>query len=128
MEAARGGHLVSQPLPWQRAQAWWRKHNPRTPFAVLIANYLRGGHYLWNSPTEFILAASARWDGRRLRTGGEPNAWFIHLAASSVGIGLDIAAFLRLAPRPLPWVCWERRGVLRAFRWDSLVGRHSEAR
>lgn len=109
-------------LPWQRAKDWWNQFGDGQPFETLLGQYLAGGHYVWSSPSEFVLAAEVRLDGYLMVRATHPNAWFIHLAAAAHG-KFDPAAFVRLAPRPHQSVCYHRRGRLHVIRWDQFAGR-----
>jgi len=94
----------------------------RGAFEDLLGHYMRAGHYVWSSPTEFVLGAEVVWDGQRYFIDPpNANAWFIHLAARADGIGVDPGAFKRLAPRQHPWVLFHRRGRLRVYRWSQFA-------
>lgn len=109
-------------LPWQRAKNWWDQCGDGQPFETLLGRYLADGHYVWSSPTVFVLAAEVRLNNGSLVLSKRPNAWYVHLAAVARG-KFNAAAFLRLAPRPHEGVCWHRRGRLHVFRWDQFAGR-----
>lgn len=109
-------------LPWQRARDWWLECGDGQPFETLVGQYIAGGHYVWSSPTEFVLAAEVRLHNGVMAQSVSPNAWFLHLAAAAKG-QFHPAAFLRLAPRPHETVCWHRRGRLQVFRWAQFAGR-----
>jgi len=110
-------------LPWQIAKDYWQAHNPCQPFEVLLGRYVSGGGYVWSSPDFFILGFKAR-----IEVAGKPeqdmdgDAWFVHLAASAPGKrGVDcLKEFMRLAPEPLPFVAFHRRGDWKVYRWDRL--------
>lgn len=114
-------------LPWQRAKRAFEAVCSRGTFEELLGRYVAEGGYVWSSPEEFLLAIPCR----RLHRGGlvtdheKPDVWFVHLAAVSPPRRMSaslIARFQSLAPRPLPWVAWNRRGgSLRFYRWDQLA-------
>lgn len=112
-------------LAWERAREWWTANRSSgIPFSDVLANYIREGHYVWSSPKEFILAAQVRYEpGWGIAGNVAPNAWFLHLAATSEGTGLDPFVFMRLAPEPMEWIVYHRRGRLRAHRWVQFAGR-----
>lgn len=121
--------MIAEPtrLPWERAREWWNANrSDGQSFETLLGRYISSGHYVWSSPTEFILAAEvSRRIGNDEPEPGCPNAWFIHLAATADGVGLDPKAFMRLAPRAHRWVFFERRGRLRVHRWSQFAGRQT---
>jgi len=114
-------------LPWQRAKAWWDAHRvDGMPFVALLGSYLAQGHYVWSSPTEFILATELCYQPpEQFDFQLAPNAWFIHLAATADGRRLDPGVFMRLAPRVHPWVLFDRRGKCHVHRWDQFAGRQA---
>ena len=107
--------------PWQIAKKWHLTNGGDLPFELLLAAFLDQG-YLWSSPTEFVLAKRMRVDAKRRRlVSGEPNCYFVHLAA-----GRDpFLRFLEVAPGPLPYVCWTRAGKkkLHCYTWDQFEKR-----
>lgn len=118
---------MSGMLPFERARAWWTKHRKNAvPFSELVSNYITCGHYLWSSPTEFILACELPFQPPgQTENQVTPNAWFIHLAATASGLPLDPQAFIRLAPRAHPWILFDRRGKFRVHRWNQFAGRQA---
>ena len=91
--------------PWEEAAQWLAENNGQ-PFGEMLEHYLNHG-YVWSSNTEFILGKTV-WveDGKLSFDHPEPNAWYVQLAAGKGAIG----RFLELAPFPLPYVVWQRRG------------------
>lgn len=76
------------------------------------------------SPLSCIMARPVRRDASRESLADvwsrheNPDAWLIWAAAG------DMADMLRIAPYPLPWVGFARRGsAVRWCRWDALARR-----
>jgi hypothetical protein len=68
--------------PWQLAQQWQDTHDTQD-FWELLGEHLSSG-YVWNSPKVFMLASEARWNAEEETfESGEPNCWFVRLAASA---------------------------------------------
>jgi hypothetical protein len=110
-------------LPWQLAKAWHDEHIATETLEELLGWHLSAG-VVYSSPDAFMLAREVHWDAQReeiVNDGQSPNAWFIELAAT-VGNANAFGRFMRVAPRPQPWVLWCRRGEMRvrAFNWDKL--------
>ena len=89
------------------------------PFEILLAGYLNSG-FVWNSPTEFVLAKKVRVEDGGL-VDGPANCWFVHLAA---GIN-PFRRFIEVADEKLEFVCWQRRGQtrLRLYTWEQFEKR-----
>ena len=89
--------------------------------AVLESHLLHG--YVFSGPSWFVMGRAVQ----STATASElldfthpfptPDAWLITAAAG------DWCAALRLFPRPLPWVLWQRRGQWRRWRFESLLAR-----
>jgi hypothetical protein len=105
--------------PWQKAKQWQDTHDTQD-FWELLGEHLSAG-YVWNSPKVFLLASEARWNAEEQTfESGEPNCWFVRLAASN-GVNL-IGEVERVLPRPHEFVAWFRRGQFtpRIYRWDKI--------
>lgn len=105
-------------IPWQRAKQWHDTHGGDLPFEALLGDFFRSG-YVWSSPTEFVLARPALWEEGELYMGAPAaNCWFVHLAAGDN----PFRRFLEIAPHPLPFVAWQRRGQRRyhVYEWDTF--------
>lgn len=76
---------------------------------------------LWSHSELFVMAKEVFWDGERVLA-GQPNAWFVHMAATSGGRH-PILQVMDLAPYPLEWCLWQRRndGRMRAHKWHDLI-------
>ena len=127
-------------MPWQRARDAFEQMaaqeygEPELKFERLVGAYIREGGYLWSSPHEFILAVPARIGdgGRVIRVDLDqsPEAWFIHLAATTVpakaGVNRDvIRQFMRLAPQPLPIIAYHRGPRLVLLPWTRFRHHHN---
>ena len=104
--------------PWQKAKQWQLEHSD-VPFEELLGVYMSEG-YVWSSNGSFILARDSFWDGEKLHVGNniEANAYAVQLAA-----GLKpLNRFLEIAPRPLKYVAWQRRGSEKwhVWEWDKF--------
>lgn len=110
-------------LPWQIAKEYWQENNPCQPFEVLLGKYISNGGYVWSSPDFFILGFKAVIESvGEPRPDSEGNAWFIHLAATSPrkrGVSF-LSEFMRLAPEPLPFIAFHRRGKWKVYRWEKM--------
>ena len=105
--------------PWQKAKQWHEDHSTE-PFEAILGWHLSAG-VVYSSPDAFMLAREVYWNGEAIND-GEPNAWLVELAAGNADA---FGRFMRVAPRPQPWVLWSRRGEsrIRAFRWEHLAKR-----
>jgi|5B_taG_2_1085324.scaffolds.fasta_scaffold10589_2 hypothetical protein len=107
--------------PWQQAKKWLIDNNGET-FESQLGHYMNYG-YVWSGDKEFIMAQKVRVDGERLQFGHpEPDCWFVGLASGTQAL----ARFLELAPEPLPYVSWARRGQddnYHIYKWDDYQRR-----
>jgi hypothetical protein len=107
--------------PWEKAKHWWDNHSTQD-FWDAVGEHLSAG-YVWNSPACFMLAKSCRWnaEGQAFEL-GESNCWFVTLAAGSAGTGC-VRECLRVAPHPMQYVAWCRRGSFepRVYLWTQLI-------
>lgn len=103
-------------FPWQTAKKWHMESGSVISFEELLGSYMGGG-YVWSSPTEFVLGRQVRLEDGKIVT-GEPNAWFVHLAAGEE----PFQRFLEIAPNKQEYVCWHRRGRenLHIYKWDTF--------
>ena len=112
--------------PWQLAKEWHEDHNATETFEELLGWHLSAG-VVYSSPDAFMLAREVLWDAERdeVVNGGQgSNAWLVELAATAGGASA-FGRFMRVAPRPHPWVLWCRRGEMRvrSFNWDKLINK-----
>jgi hypothetical protein len=109
--------------PWQKAKAWHEEHNSTETFEQLLGWHLSAG-VVYSTPDAFMLARQVSWDEERqevaINDDAPVNAWLVELAAGNADA---FGRFMRVVPRPQPWVLWSRRGEsrIRAFRWDNLA-------
>jgi hypothetical protein len=117
-------------LSWEVARQW-QERNSMTPFEELLGTHLSCG-LIHSTPSIFLLARKVAWAPiQKEIIKGNPNAWFVELAASS-GNPFPIREFLRVAPHPLRWVLWCRQSPgrkhdIHAYDWNKLskrVGLH----
>lgn len=81
--------------------AWQRiSDSGEAGFAAMIGAFLRTG-FVYAGDDAFILAQPQNGD-----------TWWVHLAAG------DLTRFLDLAPYPLPWVAWQRKGTGKVHVWS----------
>jgi hypothetical protein len=109
-------------LPWELAKQWQDEHDATTDFWELLGEHLSAG-YVWNSPECFMLAKACRWNAEEQQfESGEPNCWFVTLAAGAAGTSC-VRECLRVAPYPQTFVAWCRRGSFepRVYDWDKLI-------
>jgi len=100
-------------IPILTAKAWHEKNVGN--FEAALGEYLRD-HFVWSSPTEFIMASPVRVEDRDVYFGdGEPNAWFVYLAAGSN----PFRRFLEIAPRDYEWLAWRRHNQPRYNVWRT---------
>lgn len=107
--------------PWQKAQHWWDNYSTQD-FWEAVGEHLSAG-YVWNSPECFMLAKPCRWNAEdQIFEVGEYNCWFVSLAAGSAGTGC-VRECLRVAPHPMQYVAWCRRGSFepRVYLWNKLI-------
>lgn len=107
--------------PWQKAKQWWDEHSTQD-FWEVIGEHLSSG-YVWNSPTTFMLASPTRWNAEeKAFEHGEHNCWFVTLAAGASGTN-PVRECLRVAPHPMQYVAWCRRGSFepRVHLWEKLI-------
>jgi hypothetical protein len=108
--------------PWQLAKQWQDEHDATTDFWTLLGEHLSSG-LVWSSAKTFMLASETRWNSEEQTfEGGEPNCWFVRLAASA-GHATPVREFLRVAPHAMQYVAWCRRGSFepRVYLWEKLI-------
>lgn len=107
--------------PWQKAKAWQDEHDATTNFWTLLGEYLSAG-VVHSTPNIFMLAQEARWNAEEKRfEDGEPNCWFIRLAAA-VGCSNPVWDYMRALPHQHKYCAWIRRGQLwpRVYEWEKI--------
>jgi hypothetical protein len=114
--------------PWQIAKEW-QEENSVEPFEERLGVALSEG-YVWVTPEVFMLAEEVRWDPERgMIEPGEPNAWYVELAAAVAKPGRSrtwaLRELVRVAPHEHEWVLWRRDGgfQVHAWRWNKLKRR-----
>jgi hypothetical protein len=107
--------------PWQKAKAWHDSNVTTETFEETLGWHLTHG-LVYSTPEVFLLARECRWDGEEMHDDGEPNAWFVELAAAA-GHANPIREFLRVASRPQQWALWCRHNQfeIRAYDWRKLA-------
>jgi len=70
--------------PWQRAKAWHDANVTDETFEETLGWHLTHG-LVYSTPEVFLLARQVYWDAalEDFTDDGEPNAWFVELAASA---------------------------------------------
>jgi hypothetical protein len=113
--------------PIDLAAQWYAKHFPDKDFGAAVAeNFRRDNGHVYACGELFAMGQDVCWDEEQKQiVDGEPNAWFVELAAST-GNRHPLLAFMDAAPYPLRWCLWVRRndGRVRAKRWDDLITKH----
>ena len=105
-------------IPWQAAKKWWNEHSP-VKFEVVLGEYLKDG-LVHSDDKSFVLAKETLWESETMYTGDiKPNCWFCHLGAG------DWKSCLKLAPRKLQYVAWQRGGdgPYHVYEFDKLLRR-----
>jgi hypothetical protein len=112
-------------LAWEIARQW-QLDNGMTPFEEVLGRHFSCG-LVHSTLSVFLLASEVCWDPASGEIGqGEPNAWFVELAAATCTN--PIAEFLRVATRPHHYVLWYRAARnrphnLHAYTWRHLARR-----
>ena len=107
--------------PWQKAKAWHDSNVTTETFEETLGWHLTHG-LVYSTPEVFLLARECRWDGEEMHDDGEPNAWFVELAAAT-GHANPVREFMRVASRPQQWALWCRHNQfeIRAYDWRKLA-------
>jgi len=109
--------------PWQLAKQWHDEHVTDESFEETLGWYLTNG-LVYSTPAVFLLARQVCWDAEteEMHDDGEPNAWFVELAASS-GHANPVREFMRVANRPQQWALWCRHNSfeIKAHDWAKLA-------
>jgi len=103
--------------PWQIAKKW-QLENSEVPFEQLLCVYIKEGLVL-STDGSFLLARRGYWNGEDLYYGAvDPNCWVAQLAAGENPFN----RFLEIAPEPLEYVAWQRRGREKwhVWSWDKF--------
>lgn len=105
--------------PWEQAANWYARYEPNTDFGAAMVEAIKGG-LLYSHDDLFVMGRETRWDGEQIIE-GEPNAWYITMAAARGGNA--ILRVMDLAPYPHEWCLWRRRndGRIRAHKWQDLI-------
>ena len=72
-----------------------------------------------------MLAKACRWNAEEQQfESGEPNCWFVTLAAGTAGTN-PVRECLRVAPHRQTYVAWCRRGSFepRVYDWEKLISK-----
>jgi hypothetical protein len=109
--------------PWQKAKAWHDANVTTETFEETLGWHLTHG-LVYSTPEVFLLARECRWDGEEMHDDGEPNAWFVELAAAA-GCANPVREFMRVASRPQKWALWCRHNSfeIKAHDWAKLSKR-----
>lgn len=105
---------------FQIAKAWQEENSTRD-FLELCGHYLSHG-ILHSTQDCFLAAMPVQWDPetQRISWEGEPNAYFVELAAGTKTN--PVREMLRVAPRPLPFILFCRGAFrLHAWEWNRLA-------
>ena len=112
--------------PWQRAHQWYDQYYPGQNFGLaLAANIERPDGFVVSLSDVFVMGQEVHWDAAsRSITPGEPNAWYVELAAAGSGANAH-ERFLSAAAKPHEYVLWQRRndGHVRARRCADILKR-----
>jgi hypothetical protein len=111
-------------LPWQKAKQWQEDNDATATFEELLGWHLANG-LVHATPEVFLLASELRWNAEeKCFESGEPNAWFVTLAAGAAGTN-PVRECLRVAPHPQQYAAWCRRGSFepRVYSWEKLMNK-----
>jgi hypothetical protein len=112
--------------PWQKAKQWHDRYFPEIHFGASVAeNIARPDGFVVSFDDVFIMGQEVHWDAKsRSITAGQPNAWFVQLAAAGDGANAH-ERFLSAATKPHEYVLWQRRndGRIRARRCSDILKR-----
>tara|TARA_B100001123_G_C14634001_1_gene758915 strand:- start:142 stop:477 length:336 start_codon:yes stop_codon:yes gene_type:complete len=98
--------------PWQKAKAWFLHHNPGHSFEEKLGEYLAEGE-VHSGEDVFVMAKPTLWEDGTMYCGNvAPNTWFVFLSAG------NWRRLLAMAPRPMRYVAWQRRGSPRYHVWE----------
>lgn len=110
---------------WEKAAKWYEStFSDRNFGEAIAANIVRRDGHVYACGDVFAMGQEVHWDNKQKRiTNGEPNAWFVELAAFGESRGNPIYRLMSAAPYPLEWCLWQRRndGRIRARRWQDLI-------
>ena len=117
--------------PWQKAKQWWDENTTGESWEERVGWHLSNG-LVFSTNEAFLVAREVRWDGERMHDDGDPNAWFVELAAwnglmdkGTKGLrdGSAVREFMRVAPRPRQWALWCRHNSfeIKAHDWAKLA-------
>lgn len=113
--------------PWEQAVRAYKEDGSVVPFDRVLAAFLKQG-FVWSSPDTFVLGKRVV-KGAPLEewlwgpdAGARADTWYVLLGA---GKGGGAEQFVRLAPEPLEWVAWHRKGRqdLKFWKWKALMRR-----
>ena len=102
-------------MPWQRAKKW-QLENTNIPFEEVLGRYILDG-VVFSSEDVFMLARKVKWQDGQMTCGNvKANTWFCQLAAG------DMRKFLKVAPKKLRYVAWQRHGekCYRVWPWRKF--------
>lgn len=112
--------------PWEKAHQWYDQYFPGQNFGLaLAANIARPDGFVVSFNDVFVMGQEVHWDAEaRSITPGEPNAWYVQLAAAGDGTNAH-ERFLSSAAKPHEYVLWQRRndGHIRARRCVDILKR-----
>ena len=112
--------------PWEKAHQWYDQYFPGQNFGLaLAANIARPDGFVVSFNDVFVMGQEVHWDAEaRSITPGEPNAWYVQLAAAGDGTNAH-ERFLSSAAKPHEYVLWQRRndGHIRARRCADILKR-----
>lgn len=102
------------------AKEWFEKNEPEGALANAILRCFFVGTII-RRPGFLLMGETAYWDGYAVTPAIKPenaNCWFIWFWASTTPMSsYDLCCE---APFPLAWVCFKRRGRVKALRWSKL--------
>ena len=108
-------------LAWQLAEQWQRENDATADFSELLGQHLSTG-LVHSTPQLFMLAGEVRWNAEEKQfEDGEPNCWFIRLAAA-VGSANPVWDYMRALPYPHEYAGWFRRNQFepRVYQWAKI--------
>lgn len=106
----------------QIAKDWFAKNEPEGALGNAVARCFFAGTII-RRPGFLLMGETAVWDGKTI-TEAPPekaNAWFIWFWTSTQP--MSSYELCLEAPFPLEYVCFKRRGKVKAIRWDRLYAK-----
>ena len=106
----------------QIAREWFERNEPEGALTNALLRCFFVGTLI-RRPGFLLMGETAYWDGNTVATVSpeKANAWFIWFWTSTKPMSsYDLCCE---APFPMEWVCFKRRGKIKAVRWERLYAK-----